>query len=111
MPPPHIHFARMVVLATSARIVFTFTFICTSHSFQMVTTFLQSLPLAQCLPENSLVTVEAGCRVDAAIKTLQEHGILSCPVMRGVSEESPAGTGWQSAFAVSKSGSRPTGTY
>ncbi|KAL4425007.1 hypothetical protein ABPG77_002892 [Micractinium sp. CCAP 211/92] len=42
---------------------------------------LASTPLASVLPSNSLVTVTTGCRLEAAIKTLNEHNILSVPVL------------------------------
>ena len=44
--------------------------------------FLASTPLAKVLPDHSLVTVTTGCRLEAAIKTLHDNGILSCPVMQ-----------------------------
>lgn len=43
---------------------------------------LASTPLASVLPSNSLVTVTTGCRLEAAIKTLNEHNILSVPVLK-----------------------------
>ncbi|PRW56306.1 DNA repair XRCC3-like protein [Chlorella sorokiniana] len=42
---------------------------------------LATTSLAEVLPTHSLVSVTTGCRMEAAIKTLHNHRILSCPVM------------------------------
>lgn len=42
---------------------------------------LAATSLAEVLPTHSLVSVTTGCRMEAAIKTLHDHRILSCPVM------------------------------
>lgn len=43
---------------------------------------LASTPLASVLPTNSLVSVTTGCRLEAAIKTLNDEKILSVPVIK-----------------------------
>ena len=50
----------------------------------MAKEFLSSVSLASCLPSTPLVSVTTGCRLDAAIQTLRENTILSCPVLKGV---------------------------
>ena len=53
----------------------------------MAKQLLASTPLASQLTNNPLVSVTTGCRMDAAVKTLHDHHILSIPVMnKGVSE-------------------------
>jgi len=47
---------------------------------------LASTALASVLPPGRLVSVTTGCRMEAAIKTLHDSGILSVPVLKaGVS--------------------------
>ena len=52
----------------------------------MAKQLLASTPLASQLTNNPLVSVTTGCRMEAAVKTLYDHKILSIPVMhKGVS--------------------------
>lgn len=46
--------------------------------------FLASTPLSSVLSHGALVTCTTGCRVEAAIKTLDEHSILSLPILAKV---------------------------